>query len=60
MNLTKTSSHFPAFMTYIQLFTIKNIGHINATYAEILCLPFALLAASTFLPFDVLILLRNP
>ena len=29
-------------------------------YAEILCLPFALLADKTFLPLAVLILERNP
>ena len=38
----------------------RRIGHTTATYAEILCLPFALLADNTFLPFAVLILFRKP
>jgi len=35
-------------------------GHINATYADNLCLPFALLFAKTFLPLDVCILFLKP
>lgn len=35
-------------------------GHINATYADNLCLPFALLLDNTFLPLAVLILFLNP
>ena len=35
-------------------------GHINATYADNLCLPFALLLANTFLPLAVCILFLKP
>ena len=39
---------------------IREIGHIAVTYADNLCLPFARLAAKTFLPPGVLILALNP
>ena len=40
--------------------SIREKGHISVTYADNLCLPFALLAAKTFLPPGVLILALNP
>ena len=38
----------------------KRKGHMTATYADNLFLPFALLLAKTFLPLAVLILFLNP
>ena len=64
--ILKTALPYAPDMFYgtqiIRLFFIlyRRKGHIYAAYADNLFLPFALLAARTFLPPAVLILALNP
>jgi hypothetical protein len=57
-----TTSKSPIYPTFHSNNTFNNRrkGHNNATYADNLFLPFALLLESTFLPLAELILALNP
>ena len=55
----KTETDFSTFLTLNALIR-KRKGHIAATYADNLFLPFALRLANTFLPFAVCILFLKP